>query len=139
MRIDELPASTDAFLRGLRLATIAHAHDPYVNAVPVWFEWTGEAIEFFTQPNRPKVERLRRDPRLSVLVSAEVAEPVYWVRIEGQAELHDDASELVERLTDRYLAAQSGDVSALREGLLASADHAVRVRVVPERLWHFAG
>lgn len=116
---------------------IAHHHDPYVNVVPVWFEWTGDAIEFFTQPSRPKVERLRHDPRLSVLVSAEVSEPVYWVRVEGRAELHGDAAELVERLTDRYLARQSTDVSVLREQLLDSASDAIRVRVVPDRIWHF--
>ncbi|MEM9465317.1 MAG: pyridoxamine 5'-phosphate oxidase family protein [Actinomycetota bacterium] len=139
MRIDELPPDAADFLGGLRLATIAHPHEPFVNAVPVWFEWTGEAIEFFTQPGRPKVDRLRRDPRLSVLVSAEVAEPVYWVRVEGRAELHDDAEALVHRLTDRYLAAQGGEVDGMRDRLLASAPEAIRVRVVPERLWHFAG
>ncbi|MEM9202933.1 MAG: pyridoxamine 5'-phosphate oxidase family protein [Actinomycetota bacterium] len=139
MRLDELPASADAFLRGLRLATIVQPHEPFPNAVPVWFTWTGDAIEFFTQPNRPKVGRLRRDPRVSVLISAEAAEPVYWVRIDGHAELHDDATDLVAELTERYLAVQPGDVSDMRERLLTAAPDAVRVRVVPEQLWHFGG
>ena len=103
MRIERLPPSAHEFLRGTRLAVIAETATPAPHAVPVWFDWDGEAIEFFTRPNRPKVARLQAAPEITVLVSAEVAEPVYWVRIEGVATLHDDAAELVERLCGRYL------------------------------------
>ena len=103
MRIERLPPSAHEFLRGTRLAVIAETGELAPHAVPVWFDWDGETIEFFTRPNRPKVLRLQAAPKIAVLVSAEVAEPVYWVRIEGVATLHDDATDLVERLCDRYL------------------------------------
>ena len=54
MRIERLPPSAREFLRGTRLAVIAETAAPAPHAVPVWFDWDGEAIEFFTRPNRPK-------------------------------------------------------------------------------------
>lgn len=139
MRMPEMTPAADEFLRGTRLAVIVEAGDPVPHAVPVWYRWDGEAIEFFTRRTRPKVERLRAQPAVAVLVSAEVAEPVYWVRIEGTAELSDDAAELVHELCDRYLDSADAGHRALGDELRAMADEAVRVRVVPERIFHFAG
>ena len=137
MRIDDLPAAAHDFLRGARLATIVRHGDPYPHAVPVWFDWNGSAIEFFSRPDRPKVKRLVTDPRVSVLVSAEVAEPVYWVRIDGEAEIDDDAAELVARLCDRYLEAGEPAHDALRADLMANAGDCVRITIRPRRFHHF--
>ena len=139
MRIDRLPSSAHEFLRGTRLAVIVEAGEPLPHAVPVWYDWDGEAIEFFTRPKRPKVERLRAMPTIAVLVSAEVAEPVYWVRIEGVATLHDDAAELVERLCGRYLDLADPAHRALDADIRAHRHEAIRVRVEPERFFHFQG
>lgn len=139
MRLPELTPAADTFLRGTRLAVIVEAGEPVPNAVPVWFDWDGTAIEFFTRPNRPKVARLRAHPDIGVLVSAEVAEPVYWVRIEGRAELSDDASALVEKLCDRYLDRDDPVQRALGDDIVSMREEAIRVRVVPDRLFHFAG
>ena len=67
-----------------------------------WFDWTGEVIEFFTHPSRPKVRRLRAQPKASMLLSAEVSEPIFWAAIGGRAEMSDDAADLVEKLAARY-------------------------------------
>lgn len=139
MRIDALTPQADEFLRGTRLATIVEHGDAFPHAVPLWFRWTGDHVEFFTRPQRPKVARLRSDPRISVLVSAEVAEPVYWVRIDGRAELDDDADALVVELCDRYLTPGRPDHDALRHDLISMSGDAIRVRVHPERFFHFAG
>lgn len=137
MRIEVLPAAAHEFLAGTRLATIVRPGEPFPHAVPVWFDWTGESIEFFSRPDRPKVRALRADPRISVVVSAEVAEPVYWVRIDGEAEVTADASALVERLCDRYLEAGDDSHDALRADLLANAAACVKVTVRPTRFHHF--
>lgn len=139
MRLPEMTPAADEFLRGTRLAVIVEAGEPVPHAVPVWYGWDGEAIEFFTRATRPKVERLRANPAVAVLVSAEVAEPVYWVRVEGQAELSDDAADLVHELCERYLDPDDPSHRALGDELRAMAHEAVRVRVVPERIFHFAG
>ena len=118
---------------------IAETAEPAPHAVPVWFDWDGEAIEFFTRPNRPKVARLQAAPEITVLVSAEVAEPVYWVRIEGVATLYDDAAELVERLCDRYLDLADPAHRQLDADIRTMRDEAIRVRVEPERFFHFQG
>ncbi len=118
---------------------IAETATPAPHAVPVWFDWDGEAIEFFTRPNRPKVARLQAAPEITVLVSAEVAEPVYWVRVEGVATLHDDAAELVERLCDRYLDLADPAHRQLDADIRGMRHKAIRVRVEPERFFHFQG
>lgn len=137
MRIDELPDAARAFLQHPRLATISRHGDPYPHAVPVWFEWNGSTIEFFSRRDRPKVASLVADPRVSALVSAEVAEPVYWVRIEGDARIDDDAGELVARTCDRYLEPGNPAHDALRADLLANAAACVRVTIHPQHFYHF--
>jgi nitroimidazol reductase NimA-like FMN-containing flavoprotein (pyridoxamine 5'-phosphate oxidase superfamily) len=137
MRIDELPTIALEFLRGARLATIVRHGQPYPLAVPVWFDWDGSSIQIFSRPDRPKVERLSADPRVSVLVSAEVAEPVYWVRIDGDAEIDDNADELVSRLCDRYLESGHPAHDALRADLVANAADCVRITIHPRRFHHF--
>jgi general stress protein 26 len=71
---------------------------------PVWFELSGNGdLEMFSLPDSPKVNRLRENPRASVVVSAPAGEPEHWVAVEGAVTLHDDgAAELATRLADRY-------------------------------------
>ena len=124
MRIDDLPAAAHAFLRHPRLATIIRHGDPYPHAVPVWFEWNGSTIEFFSRPDRPKVARLMADPRV-------------WVRIEGDARIDDDAGELGARMCSRYLEPGNPAHDALRADLLANAEDCVRVTIRPQHVHHF--
>ncbi|PRC54693.1 pyridoxamine 5'-phosphate oxidase, partial [Mycobacterium sp. ITM-2017-0098] len=56
---------------------------------PVWFEATGQgAIQLFPGPDTLKVQRLRRDPRASLVVAAPVGERERWVSIAGPATVH---------------------------------------------------
>ena len=72
-------------------------------------------------------------------MSAEVAEPVYWVRIEGVATLHDDAAELVERLCGRYLDLADPAHRQLDADIRAMRHETIRVRVEPERFFTSRG
>ncbi len=82
---------------------------------------------------------LQPEPKIAVLVSAEGTEPIYWVRIEGVAKLHADAAELVERLCDRYLDLADPAHRELDTDIRAMRRQAIRVRVEPERFFHFQG
>ncbi len=43
--------------------------------IPVWFDWDGEVVRMFAGKDTPKVHRLRRDPKASVLVTNHIDEP----------------------------------------------------------------
>ncbi|MFG2004783.1 pyridoxamine 5'-phosphate oxidase family protein [Spirillospora sp. NPDC048911] len=71
---------------------------------PVWFEATAEGtIQLFTGPDSPKVRRLRRDPRASIVVAAPVGERERWLSVAGRVTVEPDgAHELCARLAARY-------------------------------------
>ena len=50
--------------------------------IPVWFDWDGEVVRMFVGKDTPKVHRLRRDPKASVLVN-HIDEPERWVAFDG--------------------------------------------------------
>jgi PPOX class probable F420-dependent enzyme len=98
------PAQRAAFLNRTRLgilATVDEAGDPL--SVPVWFEWDGAVVRFFSFATAPKVARLRRHPRASMLVVNDVGEPEAWVAFDGDVTVGTgDVMELAERLAARY-------------------------------------
>jgi general stress protein 26 len=71
---------------------------------PVWFEATAEGtIQLFTGPDSPKVRRLGRDPRASIVVAAPVGESERWVSVAGRVTVEPDgAHDLCTRLAARY-------------------------------------
>jgi nitroimidazol reductase NimA-like FMN-containing flavoprotein (pyridoxamine 5'-phosphate oxidase superfamily) len=71
---------------------------------PVWFEATADGtVQFFTAPDSPKVRRLSRDPRASLVVAAPVGERERWVSVAGRAVVEADGGhDLCSRLAARY-------------------------------------
>lgn len=71
---------------------------------PVWFEATAEGtIQLFTGTDSPKVRRLRRDPRASIVVAAPVGERERWLAVAGPTTVEPDgAHDLARRLAARY-------------------------------------
>jgi hypothetical protein len=71
---------------------------------PVWFEATDDGtIQLFSEPDAPKVRRVRRDPRASIVVASPVGERERWVSVEGRVSVEPDgAHELAARLAARY-------------------------------------
>ncbi|MDR7276472.1 pyridoxamine 5'-phosphate oxidase family protein [Catenuloplanes atrovinosus] len=71
---------------------------------PVWFEATAEGtLQMFSEPETHKIERLREQPRASVVVASPVGEPEHWVSVEGPVTVHEEgAYELAARLGERY-------------------------------------
>ncbi len=111
--------------------------------VPVWFDWDGDTVRIFSDATAAKVERIRSDPRVSVLVTNDIDEPPMWVRFDGHAEVDpdDDARALaVDVLAPRYWdlgQPEYADVVALwRE---APADALAVIRIRPERIHSYKG
>ena len=72
-------------------------------AVPVWFDWTGEAVQVFSNAFSPKLKRLQADARASLLVVNNIAEREAWVAFDGEVSIHEEGGiELAERLASRY-------------------------------------
>ena len=104
---------------------------------PVWFEATADGIELFTEPDAPKVRRLRRDPRASLVVAAPVGERERWVSVAGRVTVEPDgAHDLAARLAARYWdlddPARAADLAAI------VAMDQVRLVLHPEMVHRYA-
>lgn len=100
---------------------------------PVWFEATDAGtVYLFTAPDSLKVRRLRRDPRVSIVVAAPVGERERWVSVAGNATIESDgAHELCSRLAARYWDLDDPVRAADLAGILA--EDQVRIVIHPER------
>ncbi|WP_372660139.1 pyridoxamine 5'-phosphate oxidase family protein [Amycolatopsis kentuckyensis] len=105
---------------------------------PVWFEATAEGtIELFTEPDSPKVRRVRRDPRASIVVAAPVGERERWVSAAGRVTLEEDgAHDLAKRLAARYWDLDDPARAADLDGILAT--DLVRLVIHPDEVRRYA-
>ncbi|MEV1291597.1 pyridoxamine 5'-phosphate oxidase family protein [Pseudonocardia sp. NPDC049635] len=113
----------------LGMLAVAGAADP-PQPRPVWFEvGPDRTIQLFSLRSSPRMRRLDRDPRASLLVPAPVGERERWVAVTGRTTVHEDGvDELVTRLAGRYwdLDERADDLAEIR-----AADN-VRVVLHPE-------
>ncbi len=84
--------------------TVAPQAERWPAPRPVWFEVDDDGnLQMFSVPDARKLDRIREQPRASVVVAAPPGEPEHWVAVEGTVTLHDEGGiELAERLADRY-------------------------------------
>lgn len=105
---------------------------------PVWFEVTeANDIQLFSAPDTVRVRRLRRDPRVSLVVTAPVGERERWVSVTGTATVADDGAEAVlERLAARYWSlddpTRAADLAEMRREQWA------RIVIHPETVHRYA-
>lgn len=105
---------------------------------PVWFEVTeAGVIQLFSAPDTARVRRLRRDPRVSFVVTAPVGERERWVSVTGIATVVDDGAHAVlERLAPRYWnledPGRAADLAAMMR------DRWVRIVIDPETVHRYA-
>jgi PPOX class probable F420-dependent enzyme len=94
----------DRFLRDPRYGILTLLRtDGSPISVPVWFDWTGQVVRMFTSAVSPKIERLKADPRVSLLVANHIAEHEMWVAFDGVVSIHEEGGiELAEKLASRY-------------------------------------
>ena len=94
----------DAFLATPRTAVlVTNRREGTPMGVPVWYEWDGKVVRMFAGNHTPKVKRLRRDPRASLVVANNIDEDERWVAFDGSVAIEDGGGfELAERLAPRY-------------------------------------
>lgn len=121
--------------QGILLTTNA---DGAARGVPVWFDWDGEYVRIFSDATAAKVARIRRDSRVSVLVTNDIGEPPMWVRFDGHAEVDpdEDAKALaVDVLASRYWDLEKPEYANLVAQWREAPDDAlVVIRLRPERI-----
>jgi general stress protein 26 len=118
--------------------TVAPRGDRWPAPRPVWFEVTGDGdLQLFSMPDAPKLDRLRENPRASVVVSAPAGEPEHWVSVEGTVTLHEDGgADLAVRLADRYWTFTDPNHESLLDEYRTGA--VVRIVLHPEKVTRFA-
>jgi len=121
--------------QGILLSTRS---DGSADGVPVWFDWDGGSVRFFSGSDAPKVRRIRERPRIAVLVTNDVDEAPAWVRFEGDAEI--DAAADARHLAVEVLAPRYWDLDdpayaeVVEQWRTAPADALTVIRLVPERI-----
>ena len=106
--------------------------------VPVWFDWDGEIVRIFSMATAPKIDRIKEDPRISVLVTNDLDEPPSWVRFDGIASLDFDTDArplAIDVLAPRYWdASDPGIAATLDQWRAAPAEAFVIIELRPDRI-----
>ncbi|KDN16958.1 pyridoxamine 5'-phosphate oxidase family protein [Amycolatopsis rifamycinica] len=105
---------------------------------PVWFEAAADGtIQLFSESDAPKVRRVRRDPRASIVVAAPVGERERWVSVTGRVSIEPDgAHDLAARLAARYWDLDDPARAADLEAILK--DDQVRLVIHPDTVRRYA-
>jgi PPOX class probable F420-dependent enzyme len=114
----------DAFLHGRRVMNIAtHNHDGSIHLVAMWYGFTADGrVAFETFAKSQKVQNLRRDARITVLVEdGDAYEELRGVELVGTAEVDDDPAVLMpiaRSVVERYIDdVKPEDVDAVAEAM----------------------
>jgi PPOX class probable F420-dependent enzyme len=131
MSPDEARSFCAAGTRTGKIAVVRRDGSPMV--VPIWFDFDDDgSLVFTTWHETIKARAIRRDPRVSICVDEEIP-PYSFVRIDGRAEISDDADLLAHwarRLGARYM----GDERAEEFGRKNAVPGELVVRVTPSRI-----
>lgn len=135
MTDDDLATFFSRTRQGILLTT---APDGGPDGVPIWFDWDGSEVRFFSGSAAPKMDRIRADPRIAVLVTNDLDEPPAWVRFEGRAVIDPSADAktlaidvLAPRYWDLDQPGYAAVVSAWADG---PPDALTMVRLTPDRI-----
>lgn len=129
-------AERDAFLARPRLGMLlTNRAGGAPIGIPVWFDWTGETVGMFAGRSSPKVGRLQRDPRASLLVANDVGEPEAWVAFDGSVAIEDPGGvDLATRLAARYWDLNDPDRRAVLDSWQQSPNAFCLLTLTPERI-----
>lgn len=129
------PEEMASFLaRPLIAKLCTHNPDGSIHAVPIWFRYANGEILLGTQEMTQKVQNVKRDNRVTVLV--DTAEPAPGgVIMTGTAELdYDDVISTRVSIFAKYMDAEAASALAAR---LAKQWQPVIIRIKPERVVTF--
>ena len=98
------PDEVREFLEGRHTLNVAtHNHDGTVHLVAMWYGFLDGDIAFETYAKSQKVQNLRRDPRITVLVEdGDQYENLRGVEMVGRAEIVEDHETIMEVALPRH-------------------------------------
>lgn len=106
------PAELDAFLGQGQVASLSYlSDDGYPASVPLWYAWDGTAFWLVPRPGAEWAEHVRRNPRVSLVVSESVP-PLRRVLARGSLEAPTGIGSQQRRAIERQLAARYGGLGA---------------------------
>jgi PPOX class probable F420-dependent enzyme len=94
---------------------------------PVWVDWDGEYVLLNLNNFRAKLEHLRHDPRVSVLV-LDRNNPFRWIAIEGKVD------EITAEGAFEHIVRQAGVYLGRNEYTLQEGEERILVKIEPERI-----
>jgi PPOX class probable F420-dependent enzyme len=110
------------------LAVVAALHE---NGTPhqtvVWVDWDGEHVLLNLNNFRAKLDHLRRDPRVSVLV-LDRNDPFRWLAIEGKV------AEITTEGAYEHIVRQAGVYTGETEYPLREGEERILVKIAPTRV-----
>ncbi|WP_280420082.1 TIGR03667 family PPOX class F420-dependent oxidoreductase [Nocardia carnea] len=114
------------------LSTVGPTGTPQPN--PVWFHWQGGSFLIFSQPDRPKLRNIARNPRVALhFNSTESGGDIVVFGGSARLELATDPDEVAAYL-EKYRDGLAG-LSMTAEQF--RAEYSVPIRVVPDRIRGF--
>jgi PPOX class probable F420-dependent enzyme len=94
---------------------------------PVWVDWDDEHVVLNLNNFRAKLEHLRHDPRVSVLV-LDRNNPFRWIAIEGEVD------EITTEGAFEHIVRQAGVYLGRTEYTLQEGEERILVKIEPERI-----
>ena len=124
------------FLQGRHTLNVAtFNHDGTIHLVAMWYGFLGDDLVFETFAKSQKVQNLRRDPRITVLVEdGDQYEELRGVEMVGEAEVIEDWDTILDvarSVLRRYHDLKPEDIDGAAEFM---AQKRVGIRIRPERV-----
>ncbi|MGI8642822.1 MAG: TIGR03667 family PPOX class F420-dependent oxidoreductase [Thermomicrobiales bacterium] len=99
--------------------------------VPVWFDWDGETMTIFSQPDNQKIRNLRHEPRV-ILSLDDTHGGGDVVLFEGEASLMDKPA--ADAMTDAYVTKYDAQMKQMNmEPVKMAAEYSQVIRIRPTR------
>jgi len=131
---------TDFLNSSKTVILVSNGPNGFPHPMPMWFVHEPDgAIRMTTYGRSQKVENLRRDPRVALLVESgleytELKGVVFY----GQAEVIDDTEQVIDTLLaaagNPAADADADQQAQIREGMRKNASKRVLIRVKPDRI-----
>jgi PPOX class probable F420-dependent enzyme len=131
------PEETEAFLHGRHTMNIAtFGPDGNIHLIAMWYGFFNGNPAFETFTKSQKVQNLRRDPRITVLVAdGETYDTLRGIEIVGKAIIHDDTDVLFAVARDvvgRYFDAATDEEAEL--AALGLTQKRVAIEIVADKI-----
>lgn len=135
------PDEVDAFLAGRRVMNVGtYNHDGTIHLVAMWYGFTPDgrpAFETFTKSQ--KVQNLKRDPRITVLVEdGDEYDQLQGVELVGKADVTEDPEVLMpiaQSVVERYMGVSDPDDARKAAEMLAHNRSAVVLNIEKTVSW----